>query len=820
MKANEVSLNDFLSQSKTQFVIPVYQRNYDWTEEQCKQLLFDILEVGSAPSATHFIGSIVFIHDGVFSVSEVKKLVIIDGQQRLTTFSLLYLSLYKFAEENDLKEKAEEIRDIFLSNKYVKEETNKLKLKQSDNNAKAFYFLFSNNNPSNYDQYSNIINNYNFFRQAISRSNFQTIQDGLSRLLFVEISLERGKDDPQRIFESLNSTGLELSQSDLIRNYILMGLEPEEQSRVYDNYWSIIEENARDYENEVGRVADFIRDFLTFKTKKIPNRSRVYEEFKLRYAKRDHSFYSKDIDEIKTYSFYYYKLINPGKENDLEIQRELNYINNLEMNVVYPFLLPVYNDYATNIISKDDFISILKLLQSYVWRRYMLNIPSNRLNKIFLSLYSDLVKENYLISLERLLVMKRGASRFPDDQEIEKALKEKDLYNIPSKYTLYFLEKLENFENREWVSFNNPNLTIEHIFPQNPDSEWKKNLDEDAIQEFRNKYLHTAPNLTLSGNNGSLSNRSFLEKKLLNYKGKEQGYIYSNLKLNAYLKTIEHWNIHTYQERYLWMNSRFKKVWQFPIVEIEEDDIDVDADYNIFDAPEPRNKKLDYFIFRDEKVETEEVSKMYYHVINKLIIENPAAFAHPDVKSIIQITNNADTLRTPYRLNASYYIEANIDSNTKFSRIKKLLTRFNAEDDLLINFSNSNHSEEEELKDRAYWESKSNPEGMRILDEVANLIRSIDDRLMLNYVQSYVGITENSITQNFAIFFPKQSFIRASIQINNPNEWNQKLATSGFKIVSIGSRSERLKFRINAENLILHRELLIEILHQSYKEWK
>ncbi|MFZ1513946.1 MAG: DUF262 domain-containing protein, partial [Saprospiraceae bacterium] len=178
MKANEVTLNSFLSQAKTQFVIPVYQRNYDWTEDQCRQLFSDIIEVGKKQGGTHFIGSIVFIHEGVYTSSEVRQLVVIDGQQRLTTFALLYLALYKYAKENGLEEKADELNDTFLTNKYVKEENSKLKLKQSDTNAKALKFLATNNNPKDYGEYSNVINNFNFFKQNINEDNIQTIFNG------------------------------------------------------------------------------------------------------------------------------------------------------------------------------------------------------------------------------------------------------------------------------------------------------------------------------------------------------------------------------------------------------------------------------------------------------------------------------------------------------------------------------------------------------------------------------------------------------------------------------------------------------------------
>ena len=221
MKANELPINNFLQSPDVQFVIPVYQRNYDWNTNQCNQLVNDIISVENEKRGTHFIGSIVFIHEGAFSTSEVKELVIIDGQQRLTTINILYVALYRFAKENDLEKEAEMLYNKFLVNQYVKNESSKLKLKQTDVNSLAFSSIL-NSTENQFSIYSNVIENFNFFKAIIDSNNFYTIINGLKRLVFVEISLERDKDDPQRIFESLNSTGLDLSQSDLIRNFILM----------------------------------------------------------------------------------------------------------------------------------------------------------------------------------------------------------------------------------------------------------------------------------------------------------------------------------------------------------------------------------------------------------------------------------------------------------------------------------------------------------------------------------------------------------------------------------------------------------------------
>ena len=259
MKANELPINNFLQAPNVQFVIPVYQRNYDWSTKECKELINDIIAVEQDDRGTHFIGSIVFIHEGAYSISEVKELVIIDGQQRLTTINILYVALYRFAKDNGKQQEVDMLYNMYLTNQYVQQESSKLKLKQTDTNSLAFKAII-NETENEYGSYSNLIENYNYFRARIEEDNFQTILNGIKRLIFVEVSLERGKDDPQRIFESLNSTGLDLSQSDLIRNFILMDLDPKDQNRIFENIWNPIEENAKDLTRQKSMVSDYIRD--------------------------------------------------------------------------------------------------------------------------------------------------------------------------------------------------------------------------------------------------------------------------------------------------------------------------------------------------------------------------------------------------------------------------------------------------------------------------------------------------------------------------------------------------------------------------------
>lgn len=685
MKATETVFKNFLTQNKTQFVIPVYQRNYDWTTTQCKQLLFDIIEVGrkSDKDDTHFIGSIVFIHDGVYTSSEVKQLVIIDGQQRLTTMTLLYLALYRFALSNDLEEKAAEINETILINRFVKEENSKLKLKQTDVNAKAFRFLMNENNPGDYNEYSRVIENYNFFYHSINLDNFSIITEGLNRLLFVEISLERGKDDPQRIFESLNSTGLELSQADLIRNYILMGLEPKEQVRIFENYWEVIENNAKVQNSHESKVSELIRDYLTLINKKIPNKSKVYEEFKNRFKNRDESFYSTTLQTIKQYSIIYNKFLNPDNEQDKDIKNELRSIKQMEINVSYPFLLPVYHDYTKEVIDKNVLISVLRLVQSYVWRRFVVGLPTNALNKIFMTLYSDVNTTEYLESIEKSLLKKKGVQRFPNNSDIKVALKDKDLYNTQAKNKLYYFEQMEHFRNSERVDLSSPDITIEHIFPQNPSSKWKTEISETDYLNFSEKYLNTIANLTLSGNNGSLGNKTFVEKREMNKDNGRQGYRYSNLWLNEELKEIDNWDINAYENRLKLLYNRFIEIWKFPSIEL---DINEEEEFTLFDAPEPRNKKLEYYTYRDELVITNEFSNMYYHVIIDLFNLSPSKILLTDLKDVLQITTDNKSLRRPFAITDTYFLETNIDSNTKFSRLKKLLMAFELEDELTFKY--------------------------------------------------------------------------------------------------------------------------------------
>ena len=688
MKASEINLNRCLSQTDTQFVIPVYQRNYDWTEAQCRQLLTDILAAGATEKVNaHFIGSIVYIHDDVYSASGIRELSIIDGQQRLTTITLIYIALYRLLKSMGDQQKLTRIHETYLINKFAAEEE-KLKLRPTENNDRAIKHLLSGDGEDSFNGgFSRVISNFSYFSSRINEDNIEHVLGGLGKLMFVEVSLERGKDDAQRIFESLNSTGLELSQADLIRNFILMGLSRKKQNDIYLKYWQKIEQNAKELSTNQSRVSDYIRDYLTLKTKKIPNKSSVYAQFKERFPALEYEVLETLLEELKILSRHYHRFINPEQESDPSIRRQLRNVEQLEINVSYPFLLQVFSDYENEQIDKPQLLDVLELIQSFVWRRFILGLPTNALNKIFMRLHEDVDSEDYVASIARSLMKKKGSQRFPRNAEVIATVVEKDFYNIKPRNRTYFLQRLENHNNKEPVQLDgNSDITIEHIFPQTPDTKWKDALNSEAYLALSETHLHTIGNLTLSGNNGSLGNKSFAEKKQMNHDAKEQGYAFSRLWLNRYLKDIDQWDLAAYEERSRLLSERVLEIWRYPDLVLP--DAATNEEVSIFEAEDPTGRKLEYAIFADERRELITVSDLYLLVMRELYARNPEPFFASSLRDRLRLSKNANDCRNAVELHDGYYIEGNLSSLAKFERIQDALTLFNAEDDLTIRYAN------------------------------------------------------------------------------------------------------------------------------------
>ena len=678
MFATHSNLDKLIKQPDTQFVIPVYQRNYDWTEKHCKVLLNDIKEAG-INKKEHFIGSIVYVIHGN---AAFKELIIVDGQQRLTTIYLIYLRLYNLLPNgNPIKNR---IYEQYLINKFAVQPSQKLKLKLTENNNKFLKHLL--NTPiTTIKGKSNIIDNYIYFENNINADNYKEVLDGLSYLNIIDMALDRNIDDPQRIFESLNSTGLALSQGDLIRNYILMKLNSKEQEEIYEKYWEYIEKDAKDESKNENMVSDFIRDFMTSEYNKIPNKSRVYEEFKEKYSIDNLNEIKNYLGVLKEYASYYNKLLNPKKENDKDISLKLDNIKSLEVNVSYPFFLKIYKDYNDKIIDKEKFIYIIDLIESFVFRRFICDVPTNAMNKIFMTLYRQIDKNNYVKSLEEYLCKLEFSLKFPKDEEFISKFKEKNIYeSIAQKKKMYLFNKLEQGLGKEVVDFNKTDLTIEHIFPQNPDGAWEEDLTEEEYS-IAEKNLHKIANLTLSANNGALGNKRFIEKKNMNIDNGQQGYIYSSLWLNEYLKQIEEWKPKNIEERFEKIKERFLQVWRYPNIVIVNNNIEV----NIFNADNPTGKKLEYIKFNGEEYnDITDVSKLFSFILKYYYSEKEELFFTDEIQKVIKITTNKKELVSDYPIQLSdiYYAENTYSSDKKFDLIKKLIDIFDREDELLIKY--------------------------------------------------------------------------------------------------------------------------------------
>ncbi|MBP6429823.1 MAG: DUF262 domain-containing protein [Bacteroidales bacterium] len=555
MEAKQAQLLDLLD-GKKQFIIPFYQRTYSWQQKQCEQLFNDIIRIGEDDHEIfHFIGSVVYFKPVAAPITSVPELLVIDGQQRLTTVSLLLLALTNFMQNNNeiqvSDETWEEVYDTYLINKHRKDESKyKLVLTKHD---KETYSKLVDNIDLDSNSSKRISENYEYFISKINKDNIQAIYHGVKKLSIVDVILESGKDNPQLIFESLNSTGLDLSQADLIRNYILMTQPPSKQKDLYDKYWYPMEKGFGD---NIGSLTLYIRDYLTMKEYAISRNDLVYETYK-RFMLKENGFSSEleAVENLHHFSKYYVNAVLL-KEEDIELASKFKEIAKLKIDTSYPFVLAVYGDYCLSIISKQEFVEILNIIINYVFRRAICGIPTNSLNKTFATLYKKVNKEKYLESVKAAFILMDSYRRFPSDSEFKNDIIIKDIYNIRSRN--YLLESLENWNRKEIV--NADNYTIEHILPQNLNmpKEWQLELGQEW-EIVKDKYLHTLGNLTLTRYNSELSDKPFKTKKGIN-----GGFDSSPLFLNESLRNESVWNEDAIKRRALILAERALLLWSRP----------------------------------------------------------------------------------------------------------------------------------------------------------------------------------------------------------------------------------------------------------------
>ena len=584
MKATEAKFLDFLRKSP-QFVIPIYQRTYSWTERECRQLWDDIVRTGRDEAiSAHFVGSIVYIEKGLYQVSSQSPLLVIDGQQRLTTVTLILEALARQLGDNEPVDgfSAKKLRSYYLLNPLEEQEREfKLLLTQTDK-ASLLALVKQKAQPSN--QSLRITENFALFEEQVKSlgADLAALCHGLAKLVVVDIALSRDQDNPQLIFESMNSTGRELSQADLIRNFILMGLEPAHQTRLYEDHWRPMEVGFGQ-EGYGSHFDSFMRHYLTLKTGEIPKVRAVYEAFKSHARTPDIAAAGVDAMVADVHAFAgYYCAMALGKEADKKLAEVFRDLKELKVDVAYPFLLELYDDFANGRLERADFEAAARLVEAYVFRRAVCAIPTNSLNKTFANFGRALRKDRYLESIQAHLLTLPSYRRFPGDEEFKREFIVRDLYNFPRRS--YWLRRLENHGRKERVPVDE--YTIEHILPQNENLpvKWREDLglEWNRIQE---SWLHTPGNLTLTGYNAEYSDRPFPEKR--DMKG---GFRESPLKLNEGLSSLDKWDEAAIRNRAKRLAAVATGVWVVPSLQAEVLNLyrtrgEKEASYTIDDHP-------------------------------------------------------------------------------------------------------------------------------------------------------------------------------------------------------------------------------------------
>ena len=656
------------------FIIPVYQRQYSWKKENCMQLMKDLKDIHKSNHESHFFGAIVFAskNDG-----KCEKLTIIDGQQRITTISLLLLAIRNYIrkhEEIELEVTKETIEAYLIDALEKNEKKLKLKLVQGDDNS--YEMLLNENN----DGDNNIINNYNYFYNELEKmkpEEIDGIYDSMAKLEYVGISLE-GNDDPQLIFESMNSTGLALDNTDKVRNFILMGMDYEAQEIFYKKYWEPLEKLVTK-----SNMDSFIRYYLAIKTRQLFSERELYFKFKDYYyscetSENEETNKEELLKDMLAYGKYFSIIINPEGEKKAYLE-VLKRLDKLQIKTCIPLFMDLFMAKDNNKISDVELDKAFEMIESYIIRREICDLPTNSLNKGFVRLGGEIEKEyseesSYFDLFKNIMMRKVGRSRFPSDSDMEDKFIMYELYTRKPSIRQYILERLENFGNKEQIAVDKQiltgELTIEHVMPQTLTDDWRKELGPDC-EAVHLKYLNTIGNLTLTAYNSEYSNNSFNYKKTL----EDKGFLSSKLYLNEYIGQCNSWGEKEIVERAKILLEKAKKIWWIP--EMSNVKVDGSAWFEWDSDVDLTNKKVTKVDILGDEIEISGGVIDAYKTINERLYElDSEKYKECNFSWTSDKENN---LRSAYKIGNELYIETNNNSNAKLRAIQDLAERFELE---------------------------------------------------------------------------------------------------------------------------------------------
>lgn len=573
MKGYAKPLHEFIEGHKIQFVIPVYQRNYDWLIDNCDQLFSDLVKLSRSNRCSHFFGSIV-----TSSADSSYNRLVIDGQQRLTTISLLLLAGIKAVKDGAIEiseeSKIDEAYEVFLKAKFCNSER-RIKLVPIENDRIAYDNIF--NDEDSFDEDSKVTRNYRHFYDLLTRKpqalSFDQLLDAIERLQIISIELD-SDDDAQLIFESLNSTGLALTEADKIRNYLLMSLTPEEQHMCFKNYWQKIEQAT---ENQPTK---FLRDYLTIQQQlqRPVRQSNIYYEWK-KYM--DGHERKEELVKMLDYA-HYYQQVTEAKLSTAKLSEKMRHICNIETDVTNVFFIQFLKYASANNLSEDEIFKVIDLVENYLARRIVCNMPGNALTQVFCALHKDVLKSieeyssanvelgnSYSDILTYHIMRRDGNYQLPRDMQFVESIKTRDTYHMLKPFQIFLFERLENSVHGEYndvaTDMKKKDATIEHIMPQTLNGDWKAMLG-DNYEEIQDKYLHTFANLTLTGINSELSNKPFEIKRDGKKIGNEiyPGYKNSKYRLTKNVTLCDKWTEIELQNRCNEIVATFLRLYPLP----------------------------------------------------------------------------------------------------------------------------------------------------------------------------------------------------------------------------------------------------------------
>ena len=696
--------------AKKRFVIPVYQRNYDWKTENCKQLYDDLVKVVKKHRNSHFFGSIVssYLPNGRYT-----EYLVIDGQQRLTTVSLLLLAMYNLIKEGkahpQTETMAQEILEDYLVDKHQPWET-RIKLKPVKNDRAAFGKLFDANEKN--DKNSNLTFNYEYFYNRIQKEeiSIEELYDALFALEIINIELT-SDDDPQLIFESLNSTGVALSEGDKIRNFILMGLPSKLQNVYYEKYWNKIELCTR-YD-----VSSFVRDYLSVKQQAIPSMNRVYVTFKA-YVDDNGCETEPLLKELLEYA-QWYEILLKGSIPDKQLGACILRLNRLETTVTRPFFMEVLRLHDKEKLSIKDMRDIFLFTENYLFRRTICDLPTNTLNKIFLMLHREIVRydgttDNYVEKFKYALLSKGERGRFPNDTEFEEAFSARQVYLMNSKNKVYILERFENYGTIEdkdvYRHCDDGEYSIEHIMPQHLTPSWIKALGSD-YEQIHETWLHRIANLTLTGYNSKYSNSDFLDKRDM-----RNGFNESGLRLNFWVSQQEKWTLVELEQRNALLMGKAMEIWAMPSTTFKPAEKQLDS-YTLEDDVDLSGRAIQRFGFKnteqpvDSWITMMEQMLKILHAEDKSVLTKLAYSTDNDNDLSQYVSNDPKKLRVPLEIDQGIFMERNTSTSTKISLLRKFFKAYGQDpEDLVFYLKNQNEKKDDEqigalaAQRRKYWE--------------------------------------------------------------------------------------------------------------------